>query len=694
MQPRLLLIHVICLLAMIRLAKTDLVKDFRPPATPLLLLNPTIQVWSKGDRLNDVPTSHWIESQNMSLVGLIRINNGSKILRFMGVTDESIEPMKQIQVRVQPTQTLYVFQSEEVELNLTFIQPAFMHSLELSSLPLGYLIHSVRSLSSEQEISVQIYIEISADFVVNSLANDQVVWEEARPGEHRWQSYSHAPFQTHGDRIKPDWGYFYVASRSRFLRDSTQVNASLSRQAFIQGTFNLPQRDDSQGPRSVQNGYPASSFQFDYGQMNQNSNSYSSFLVLFHDEQLSINFFSNYQRPYWTKIYTNAQKLLDAAFQRFSDIQDEANQYDKMLIDRYTNVAGDEYATLLSLVHRQVTGACVTVWNDERQEAWSYMKEQSSDGDVSTVDVISPAAPFFLTLGPEYLRRLILPLLAYSNNETYVRYKLPWTPHHLGDWPVCSILSQEQEQMPMEETGNMLILLAAIAQRQSKQIDYLQPYAPLLQSWADYLNDSLPDPENQLCTDDFEGSSAHNANLALKGIIGLGAYSILLSMGLGNQSQADVYMKQAVDFAYAWTLLDWNGQDHFRLQYNASDSTWSQKYNMFWSLVIGLDDVLFGELRIRDIELAYYEKKMNRFGLPLDSRGALAKLDSSMWIAAMTRGNTEQRQQIIDNLYTFAHSTPTRIPLSDLYDTTTNEAVYFTARPVLGGLYALDLLAI
>ena len=47
-----------------------------------------------------------------------------------------------------------------------------------------------------------------------------------------------------------------------------------------------------------------------------------------------------------------------------------------------------------------MTGACVTVWDDERQEVWSYMKEQSSDGDVSTVDVISPAGPFFLSLGP------------------------------------------------------------------------------------------------------------------------------------------------------------------------------------------------------------------------------------------------------------------------------------------------------
>jgi hypothetical protein len=66
---------------------------------------------------------------------------------------------------------------------------------------------------------------------------------------------------------------------------------------------------------------------------------------------------------------------------------------------------------------------------------------------------------------------------------------------------------------------------------------------PLLRGWADYLIASLPDPGNQLCTDDFEvalsfdssgsephsgilirvirrcaqGPSPHNVNLAAKG---------------------------------------------------------------------------------------------------------------------------------------------------------------------------------
>ncbi len=56
----------------------------------------------------------------------------------------------------------------------------------------------------------------------------------------------------------------------------------------------------------------------------------------------------------------------------------------------------------------------------------------------------------------------------------------------------------------MEETGNILVVLATIAQAQNKNVDYLRPYVNLLHMWGNYLNSTLPDPEDQLCTDDFE----------------------------------------------------------------------------------------------------------------------------------------------------------------------------------------------
>ena len=41
-------------------------------------------------------------------------------------------------------------------------------------------------------------------------------------------------------------------------------------------------------------------------------------------------------------------------------------------------------------------------------------------------------------------------------------------------------------------------------------------YRTLLKTWADNIAFSLPDPGDQLCTDDFEGKSPHNVNLAAK----------------------------------------------------------------------------------------------------------------------------------------------------------------------------------
>jgi len=144
-----------------------------------------------------------------------------------------------------------------------------------------------------------------------------------------------------------------------------------------------------------------------------------------------------------------------------------------------------------------------------------FMKEISSDGDLSTVDVIYPASPFYLHYSPELLRLLLVPLLAYANNETSVPYDLPWAPHHLvrrlslswlphphhifvqGVYPIGYILSRDQENMyllglifvgrllsvsflmipcrPVEETGNLFMMLLGIIQRQKNDYSWLFP---------------------------------------------------------------------------------------------------------------------------------------------------------------------------------------------------------------------------
>src|SRR5260370_39830484 len=101
--------------------------------------------------------------------------------------------------------------------------------------------------------------------------------------------------------------------------------------------------------------------------------------------------------------------------------------------------------------------------------------------------------------------------------------------------------------MPVEESGNLLILLAAIGEMEGNA-NFASLYWPQLVKWADYLKAKGFDPENQLCTDDFAGHLAHNVNLSAKAICGLGAFARLCEMR-GDKEKAGEYSRLAKQFA-------------------------------------------------------------------------------------------------------------------------------------------------
>jgi hypothetical protein len=202
-----------------------------------------------------------------------------------------------------------------------------------------------------------------------------------------------------------------------------------------------------------------------------------------------------------------------------------------------------------------------------------------------------------------------------------------------------------------------------------------------LTQWADYLRAKGFDPENQLCTDDFAGHLAHNVNLSAKAICALGAYAQLCALR-GDSATAATFRRLAGEFAARWVKEAADG-DHFRLAFD-KPGTWSQKYNLIWDRILGLD--LFPASVLRR-EMDYYRRIQGPYGLPLDNRQDYTKLDWITWTATLTQDRADF-EALIAPVHRFLQETPDRSPMTDWYFTTTARKRGFTARPVVGGVFA------
>lgn len=625
----------------------------------------------------------------MALTGAIDIDG--VVWRFIGpdVADGGIDApaMPQVSVSVQPLRTLYCFATAAVQLNVTFTTPALPSELDLLALPVTYITYSVASRDGQAH-TVRLYYDNTGEVAVNSV-DQRIVWQ-AMPADAadpqlavlRIGSYEQKVLGRTGDAVKIDWGYAYVAAHNASGDVRTSAAGSrAARSAFCAGDALPP--FDHRMPRRCDDDWPVLSVVWELGRVGGAPVERS--LVFAYDEIFSMNFFGNRLRPYWRHLYgDDPLAMIRDVTHRARELHQRARAFDAALAAELVRTGGERYATLASLAFRQTTGAMTVVWHEQRNRTWAFMKEISSDGDVSTVDVIYPAAPFFVYLAPETLRQLLLPLLAYANNETSVAYNLAWAPHHLGTWPVCDLRPDQQEQMPIEETANMLLMLAAVAGKQRGDVAWLERYWRLLGIWGDYLVSALPDPGNQLCTDDFEGPSPHNSNLAAKGIVGIGAYATLLRYA-GRPDASASYRAVASSYAQSWLRLA-NDTNHYRLQYNLP-GTWSLKYNVLFQPQLNL--TLFPD-SVFTLEQAFYAGKRNRYGVPLDNRATFTKTDWLAWTAAL--GTREQFASLVDAIYDYANASPDRVAFSDWYDTITAVVRGFRARPVIGGLYAAMML--
>jgi Domain of unknown function (DUF4965)/Domain of unknown function (DUF1793) len=376
--------------------------------------------------------------------------------------------------------------------------------------------------------------------------------------------------------------------------------------------------------------------------------------------------------------------LLDA-MQDYGSSVAKSDAYDKQLTARLLQDGGPVYARLATLAFRQ-TLAANGLAADIDGTPLQFPKENFSNGCIATVDVLYPSSPFFLYFNPALLEAQLKPVMEYARLP---RWKFPFAPHDLGTYPLANGQvygggeRTEENQMPVEESGNMLLMIAAMGKAQGDW-HFAKEYWPLLEKWAAYLKDNGLDPENQLSTDDFAGHLAHNANLSIKAIDAIGAFAEMAE-GIGDTKTAREYKALSQEMAKKWIGLAQEG-DHFKLAFDAPN-TWSQKYNLVWDDLLGLK--LF-PASVKNTELSYYKTKLNVYGLPLDSRKDYTKLDWEIWTATLSDDDAMFRM-LVAPLGRWLDETSARVPLTDWYDTKTGLQQGFQARSVVGGIFIRSL---
>jgi hypothetical protein len=642
---------------------------FRPPAVPLVTSDPYLSVWSEADHLNDKNTQHWTHHEQ-SLVSLIRVDG--KAYRLMGDDPDTTPALPQTGLQVLPTRSIYQFENEAVHVTMTFMTPALPHDLDILTRPVTYITWDVRSMDGKTH-SVSVYDSTSSELAVNE-PKQKVTWLRQSMGPLTALSVGTVDqtlFDPAGDDTRIDWGYAYTAAPSSQAKGAIGGDQALLTDFIENGT--LPAKDDASTPRATDDDQPVLALAFDLGSVG--TKPVSRHAMVAYDEIYSIKFFGQRLRPYWRRNGATPSTLLQAAEQDYPSLVQRCTQFDNQLMADMTTEGGMRYAKICALAYRQCLAAN-GIAADKNGQPLMFTKENTSNGDIATVDVIFPQDPMMILLSPTLAKASIVPVLIYGSSP---RWRFPNAPHDLGTYPVARGTDDGGEQMPVEESGNIIIICDAIAQEEGNA-NWVTPWWKNLSQWAQYLEQYGQDPEDQLCTDDFMGHLAHNSNLSIKAIIALAAYADLCKMR-GEKANATKYHDLAVGFAKHWMEAAADG-NHYRLAFD-KPNTWSQKYNLVWDKLLGLN--VFPP-QVASAEVAYYKSVLQPYGVPLDSRTHLTKTDWSFWCATLADNQTDF-ETIVSPAYDYLNATTTRDPISDSYETDNIRSGGMHARPVVGGLF-------
>lgn len=379
-------------------------------------------------------------------------------------------------------------------------------------------------------------------------------------------------------------------------------------------------------------------------------------LAIGYVREAAINYLGTPYTGYYQSQYSTTAGAVSHFLDDYSAAEKESQSMDAEIASKSTQVSGTNYSAITTLSLRQAFGGIdlvIPLSTLNKDDLLMFIKEISSDGNVNTVDIIYPSFPIYYAMDPSYIRLLLEPIMRYLASGHWTQ---AYAIHDIGsNYPnATGHDDQRAEEMPIEESGNLLILAYAYTLATGNS-SWVSQYQSIFQGYADYLSKNSINIALQLSTTDAAGPLTNETNLAVKAAVGLKAFGAMFNAS----NYTDVGAAHA-----KWIFEDGLGTDknrtHFTLQYPNEEASYKVIFNLFPDLLLNLTTF---STDAYNMQSSYYPTIRKTDGVALDNRQWWAKSDWNLWCAAVAGDGT--KKMFVDDVWRYISNGVNRWPFSD-----------------------------
>lgn len=388
---------------------------------PLAVRNPYLSAWLPGDVAGDAPTAEpqfW-QGQTLYWPIFARVDGVTYYL-FSEVNGvDNAVAATQTGIRFTATHTIITLTAGEATVTVDFFSPVSPSNYIRQSLPYSYLTVNVTGSSSHD---VQIFSGVDDSWSGFSSSLKASV-QKGADGESVYFNISD-PSQTlyEENNQMAAWGSIVFGSKpTAFSTLTWQYDVRRTVQQAFVANGALVDTATSYGEDYL------FGISHDFGSVS----SASATFAVGYDRAHALTFLGESYSGYYMSEYSTPASALPAFLADYEDAYAESESFDAR-VSAAGSAFSTNYTDLLEQSVRQIYGAMdivIPTSNLDTSDVLIFLKEISSNGDVSTVDVIFPTFPALYVISPEWIRLLCEPYLIYLNTDDWPE---EYIPHDLG----------------------------------------------------------------------------------------------------------------------------------------------------------------------------------------------------------------------------------------------------------------------